>query len=119
MTAQTVRRVVIALCVVGVGGLILTSILDSTGAAVTIGLCTAAAVLCLIVATAVGRGSPAAGGSFDEAQAARVEARVQDLVVHGGDETALRSLVRDAVHLGRGAGPQGGGTPADEEAWRA
>lgn len=118
VTARTVRRIVVVLCVAGLAGLIVTSILDATGAAITVGLCTAAAVLCLIVATAVGqpRSVPAAP-DFDEVQAAAVERQVVDLVAGGADETALRSLVRDAVRLGRGAGPQASPEPADQEAW--
>jgi hypothetical protein len=116
MTARAVRRVVVALCVAGVAGLIVTSILDRQGAAVTIGLCTAVAVLCLIVATAVDGGRPPAprGAAFDEAQAEVVERHVEALVADGGDEAAIRSLVREAVRLGRGASPQVGAHQADE-----
>jgi len=112
---------VVALCVLGVAGLIVTSILDNAGAAVTIGLCTAAAVLCLIVATAVG--TPPAGPAppavvFDDDQAARVEAIVADLTAAGADETTVRALVREAVSLGKGASVQVAAQRTDEEAWQ-
>ena len=118
MTARTVRRVVVALCVGGVAGLIVTSIADAQGAAVTIGLVTAAAVLCLIVATAVGDTSATERKGYDEAQAATVEMLVGDLVATGADEAALRCLVREAVRLGRGEHPQPSTRAADEEVWQ-
>jgi hypothetical protein len=111
-----VRRIVVALCVAGVAGLIVTSILDRQGAAVTIGLLTASAVLCLIVATAVGQNPTPR--PFDEDQAALVEAMVADLLSDGADEAALRSLVREAVRLGRGEVPQPRPRAADEEVWQ-
>jgi hypothetical protein len=119
VTARTVRRIVVTLCVAGVAGLIVTSILDAQGAAVTIGLVTAAAVLCLIVATAVGDAPrPTAPTSYDEAQAEMVERLVGDLVATGADEAALRCLVREAVRLGRGELPQPSTRAADEEVWQ-
>jgi hypothetical protein len=106
-----VRRIVVAVCVGGVAGLIVTSILDRTGAAVTIGLVTAAAVVCLIVATAVAPPPTAATPpaappppGVDEAQAARVEQLVGELVAGGADEGAVRDLVRESLRLGRGGG---------------
>ena len=53
MSPRVVRRVVIGVCVAGIAGMIVSSIADNTGAALTAGLVTAIAVLCLIVATAV------------------------------------------------------------------
>ena len=106
-----VRRIVVAVCVFGVAGLIVTSILDRTGAAVTIGLVTAGAVVCLIVATAVAPPVATATSSaapvppgVDEAQAARVEQIVGELVADGADEGAVRDLVRESLRLGRGEG---------------
>lgn len=109
-----VRRIVVAVCVCGVAGLIVTSILDRTGAAVTIGLVTAGAVVCLIVATAVAppptvastasTPPPPAHGAVDEEQAAQVERSVAELVAGGADEAAVRDLVRESLRLGRGEG---------------
>ena len=107
-----------AFSVAGVAGLIVTSILDAQGAAVTIGLVTAAAVLCLIVATAVTQPPTVGSGVFHEEQAARVESLVRELEESGADEVALRCLVREAVRLGRGEGPQPRTRPADEEVWQ-
>lgn len=95
MSAVAIRRVVWVLAVLGIAGMIVSSIDDNTGAALTFGLVTAVAVLCLIVATAV-------AGRPDEAQAARVEALVGEVVAQGADEPTVRRLVGEAVRLGRG-----------------
>jgi len=113
-----VRRVVVVLCLAGVAGLIVTSILDLQGAAVTIGLLTATAVLCLIVATAVGTRPAEPPPFFVEQQAARVEALVSALVARGMDDADLRCLVREAVRLGRGEVPQPSAPAADKEVWQ-
>lgn len=94
MSAAAVRRAVVAVCVLGIAGMIAGSVADNTGAALTCGLVTAVAVLCAIVATAV-------SGPADDEQAARVEAGVQDLVAAGADEEAVRRLVGAAVRLGK------------------
>jgi hypothetical protein len=105
--------VVIGVCVGGIAGMIVGSVADNNDLALTFGLITAAAVLCLMVATAV---SPPASTSktanavaaFDEGQAARVEHLVNRLVAAGAREDAVRQLVGEAVRLGRG-------TPEPEE----
>src|SRR5437867_2262865 len=66
--------------------------------ALSFGLVTAAAVACLIVATAVS--APTAGRN-DEERAARVETLIGGLVAAGADEEAVRALVREAVRLGK------------------
>ena len=102
MSPRAVRRIVIAVCVAGIGGMIASSIADNNGAALTAGLVTAVAVLCLIVATAVtGGGRGVAGDAAVEAHAAEVERQVESLVRAGADEQAVRSLVGAAVRLGR------------------
>lgn len=98
MAAQVVRRVVAAVCAVGIAGMIVGSVVDSQGAVLTFGLLTAAAVLCLLVATAVGGGTFRAG-AVDDTRAAAVEALVRDLVGAGADEAAVRTLVREASRL--------------------
>jgi hypothetical protein len=80
-------------CALGVVGMIVASALDSNGAALTFGLITVSAIVCLIVATAVSGG---AGGPPGDARAERVEALISDLVAAGADETAVRNLVREA-----------------------
>ena len=104
----------------GVAGMIVSSIADSNGAALTFGLVTAAAVACLMVATAVA--GPGRGVTLppDELQAQRVEGLVGQLVAAGAEEPLVRTLVREAVRLGRGsgevgAGVHGGRTPRPDE----
>jgi hypothetical protein len=82
--------------------------------ALTFGLLTAAAVACLMVATAVGAGGAGGGGEgpFDEEQARRVEDLVGNLVAGGAEEARVRQLVAEAVRLGRGAQPR---APREEE----
>ena len=98
MSPKVVRRVVIAVCVAGIAGMIVSSIADNTGAALTAGLVTAVAVLCLIVTTAVTGGR---GVGVTELLAAEVEERVEELLQAGADEADVRRLVHAAVNLGR------------------
>lgn len=88
----------LVVCAAGVAGMIVASVLDAEGAALTFGLVTAGAVACLIVATAVGgaRGGP---GEVDEERAARVEQLVAELVAAGADEAQVRRLVQEASRL--------------------
>lgn len=103
MTTRAVRRVVVAVCVLGVAGMIVASVADNTGAALTLGLLTTAAVVCLVVATAVSRPAGGDGGALrpDEGQAVLVEDLVARLVAAGAEEQEVRALVREAVRLGR------------------
>jgi hypothetical protein len=98
MSPRAVRRVVIAVCVAGIAGMIVSSIADNTGAALTAGLVTAVAVLCLIVTTAV---TGAQGVGIGELLATDVEERVESLVADGADEDEVRALVGAAVKLGK------------------
>ena len=98
MTTRTVRRLLVAACVCGIAGMIVTSIADSTGGALAFGTLTAAGALGLVLVTAVTNGGVA--GEPDEL-ALDVEDRVDELVAAGADEHAVRALVRAAVRLGR------------------
>ncbi|HEY2430397.1 MAG TPA: hypothetical protein VGI06_15765 [Acidimicrobiales bacterium] len=109
---RAIRITVIAVCVGGIAGMIVTSALNHNGAAITFGLITAVAVLCqMAVTTALNEaagapGAPLAGerpaGPNDpEEDAAELEAHIQDLVKRGADEAGVRDLVRRAVRLGR------------------
>ena len=98
MSPKAVRRVVVAVFVVGVAGIIAFSIADEPDAALASGLLTAAAAVVLIAVTAVT--SPRRTAE-PEALAERLEGRVQALVAAGADETDVRRLVGDAVALGR------------------
>ena len=98
MSPRAVRRVVIAVCVAGIAGMIVSSIADNTGAALTAGLVTAVAVLCLIVTTAV---TGPNGVGIRDLLASDVEERVEALVANGADEQDVRDLVGAAVKLGK------------------
>ena len=116
VSLTAVRWIVTAVCALGIAGMIVASVNDNNDAALTFGLLTSAAVVCLVVATAVAKSgggtgaTPARSGPAqpDEARAASVEARVQRLVAAGADEAEVRALVGEAVRLGRG-GPPGPG----------
>jgi len=93
---------------VGIPGMIVASINDNSGAAVTFGLIGVGAALALLAATAVTtpRLPPQAMGrtealAVDEAEAEALEAQIQTLVSSGVDEGAVRDLVRRAVHMAR------------------
>jgi hypothetical protein len=101
VTPRAVRAVVLVVCAAGVAGMIVASVLDAEGAALTFGLVTAGAVACLIVASAVG-GTGGAGGGVDDERAARVEQLVQELVAGGADEATVRQLVQEASRLRSG-----------------
>jgi hypothetical protein len=98
MTAKALRRLVIGVCVAGIGGMIAGSVADNNGVAITAGCVTAIAVLCLMVATAVTGGATVGSGE-------RVEELAEDLVADGADEAAVRELIREAVKLGRSQRP--------------
>jgi hypothetical protein len=90
-----------AVFVLGVIGLIISSVAgNNEGVVLTIGagMSIAAIVLLAVSATAPGRRIDA----FVEADAERIEQRIQALVQAGADEQQVRDLVRDAVRM-RGA----------------
>ncbi len=95
MGPRLVRAVVLVVCALGVVGMIVASALDANRAALTFGLVTVSAIVCLIVVTAVTSG----GGLPAEERVARVETLISDLVAAGADENAVRNLVREASGL--------------------
>ncbi|MBS1837944.1 MAG: hypothetical protein JST64_09625 [Actinobacteria bacterium] len=101
MDPKILRRLVLVVFVGGIAGMIVGSILDSNGVAVTFGLVTAVAAICLMLVTSVT--SRTEWIAFDEERAESMEARIQELLTAGADEQQLRDLVRDAVLLGRSA----------------
>lgn len=104
MSPRLVRLIVISVFVGGIAGMIVGSIIDNNGVAVTFGLVTAVAALCLMLITAVGGPDAyARTPAFDEATAEDIEHRISGLVDAGADEAAIRELIRIAVRLGRGA----------------
>ena len=104
---RVIRRIVLAIVVVGIAGMIASSIANENKVALGFGLMTALAVLCSMVATAVTTG----GADDTDAQASRVETLTADLLGTGADERTVRALVREAVRLGRIT--SGGPTSAD------
>lgn len=85
----------------GIVGMIVSSVNgNNNGWVATCGVLTALATLVLLSATAATRRERL--DVFEEADAERLEDRVQQLVAQGADEDAVRSLVRDALRLGRG-----------------
>lgn len=101
MSPRWIRRAVLATCVLGIAGMIVASIAERTGAAITAGLVTAVAVVCMVLVTAVA--GPEAFGRpvIDEEAAADVERRIAELVAGGADEAELRSLVRAVRRVDR------------------
>ena len=55
VSAGAIRRVVAVVCVAGIAGMIVSSIAENNGAAITFGVITAVAILCSMTATAVER----------------------------------------------------------------
>ena len=103
MDPKLLRRTVLVVFLGGIAGMVVGSIMDNTGTAITFGIITAVAALALILTTALISGQPA--DRFDDERAEAVEARIVQLVADGADEAAVRDLVRDAVVLGRTARP--------------
>lgn len=101
MQPKIVRRLVLVVFVGGIAGMIVGSIADNNGIAITFGLFTAVAAVCLMLVTSVSASTTSV--RFDESQAEHMEVRIQELVASGADEDAVRDLVRDAVLLGRSA----------------
>jgi hypothetical protein len=105
MSPRTLRWIVVAVSIVGIVGMIVGSIADNNGTAITFGLITAVAVLGLILVTAVAGPDAFRRSSsvtpIDETQAAELETQMQALIDSGADEVAVRALVRSAVRLGR------------------
>ena len=99
MRARAVRSIVLVVCALGVVGMIVASVADANGAALTFGLITVSAVACLIVATAVANGRGTVAADVDVTCAERLEGLISDLVAAGADETAVRNLVREAAQL--------------------
>lgn len=101
MDPKILRRLVLVVFVGGIAGMIVGSIADNNGIAITFGLITAVAAICLMLVTSVAARDQAV--VFDERRAEEMESRIQSLVHDGADEDSLRALVRDAVVLGRSA----------------
>jgi hypothetical protein len=102
MSLRALRTTCAAIFVVGIAGLIISSVAgNNNGVVLTIGLITAVAAIALLAASAVARREPI--DAFSEADAEQLEAQIQHLVDGGAPETDVRNLVRAAMRLGRTA----------------
>jgi multisubunit Na+/H+ antiporter MnhB subunit len=97
MHPRVVRRCLIAVCAAGIAGMIVTSIADSPGGALTFGLLTAVAALGMILVTAVTNGGSA---REDDELGETIEDHVRRLVEAGAEEREVRALLREAMRLG-------------------
>ena len=117
MKPRTIRRLVLLVFVSGIAGMIVGSILDNNGVAITFGLVTAMAAVGLILVTAVAppgafRGHGVAATDDDpasvpdegaDAAGMAIEEQVELLVGRGADEQELRELIRRSIAYGRRA----------------
>ena len=107
LSPRLVRWVVQVVFVLGIAGMIVGSIADNNGIAITFGLITAVAALGLVLVTSVSPpGSLSKKGArptveVDPRLAADLESRIDALVADGADEDAVRRLVGRAVEMGR------------------
>ena len=99
MARRLIPRVCAAVFVVGIAGLIVSSIAGNNhGLVLTIGGFITAAAIALLVHGAI---TPRQRiDVFDEVAGEAVETRIAELVADGVDEQALRALARDAARLG-------------------
>ncbi len=100
MTINTLRRIVALVCILSIAGMIVLSIRENIGGAMSSGIIGAIAMLCLITGNAIHTGTN--GGGAQEALAAELDARVQELVAAGVDEGQARSVVKKAIRFGSG-----------------
>lgn len=103
MTSTAVRAIRISCAIIfalGIAGMIISSIAgNNVGTVTTIGVTTAVAALVLLIASV--SSGPSRPQVFEEASAQMLERQIVELVKSGTNETALRSIVRDATKLGR------------------
>jgi hypothetical protein len=103
MTLSFLRRVTGAFMVAGIAGMIVFSVRENIGAAMTAGMIAAIAAVCLMTGTAIHVGLT--GGGSGDGLAAELEARVEELVNAGVERHAAQSIVRKAVRLGESRRP--------------
>ena len=116
MTNVALRRIRILCGIIFVSciaGMIVTSIRDNNvGVVTTIGLTSAVAAIVMIATSAVAAIVVIATSAvtatrridaFDDVRAEAIEREIARLVASGADEGTVRSLVREAIELGRSA----------------
>ena len=100
MRVRTFRVLAAVIWVAGIVGMIVSSVNgNNNGWVLTCGLATAAASVVLLSVTAATNVERL--DVFDDADAERLETRIEKVVATGADEMAVRSLVRDSMRLGR------------------
>jgi len=107
ISPRLVRRAVLGVFVGGIIGMIVSSILESTGGAITFGLLTAAAAIALVLVTSVSPPGALAkpnstSASTDDRVAADLESRITALIDAGADEDQVRRLVSRSIDYGHG-----------------
>ena len=112
MSPRAIRRLVVVVFLGGIAGMIVGSIKDNNGFAISFGIVTAVAALCLILVTSVAPAdalrkrskdaADAGAATMDTATAADLEDRIAALVDAGADEIEVRQLVRRALQAGHG-----------------
>jgi len=107
ISVRAVRISTLVICVAGIIGMIVTSVLNHNGAAITFGLITAVAIMCSMVAKAVAADTQRHAAALPPTDdlAELVESHVSAVVAEGASEPAVRQLVGEAVRLGRALGP--------------
>ena len=106
ISVSAVRTITLVVCVAGIAGMIVTSVTNHNGAAITFGLVTAVAIVCSMVAKAVAAGLERGVAPLPPTDdlAELVERHVSAVVAEGASEPAVRQLVGEAVRLGRALG---------------
>jgi len=100
MRVRTFRVVAAVIWVAGIVGMIVSSVNgNNNGWVLTCGLLTAAASVVLLSVTAATNVERL--DVFEDADAERLETRIEQVVATGADELVVRSLVRDSMRLGR------------------
>jgi len=100
MRVRTFRVLAAVIWVAGIVGMIVSSVNgNNNGWVLTCGLLTAAASVVLLSVTAATNVERL--DVFEDADAERLETRIEQVVATGADELVVRSLVRDSMRLGR------------------
>ena len=100
MRVRTFRVLAAVIWVAGIVGMIVSSVNgNNNGWVLTCGLLTAAASVVLLSVTAATNVERL--DVFEDADAERLETRIEEVVATGADELVVRSLVRDSMRLGR------------------
>lgn len=99
MSLSSLRRLSGVFIVIAIAGMIVFSVRENIGGAITAGMVGAIASVCLMTGTAVYVNL--SGGGSGDGLAAELEARVQELTSEGVDQHTARRIVRNAVRLGQ------------------